>query len=140
MYAFKNAFNIFFFLSRITLISKMVWEKNEQTKQKHSPTPTPTCGYFPQTDHASWKKGRKEMFDLMMHSTHFIYVIWHQTYGKGPHIVREETCCHVSYSFRLAARVLLYASYHRQDNTYHGLCYTSRGARTGMRNSSVGPP
>ena len=30
--------------------------------------------------------------------------------------------------FRLIARVLLYASSHRQDNTYHGLCYTSRGA------------
>ena len=30
------------------------------------------------------------------------------------------------YSFRLTARVLLYAQSHRQDNTYHGLCYTSR--------------
>ena len=29
---------------------------------------------------------------------------------------------------RLTARVLLYAPSHRQDNTYHGLCYTSRGA------------
>ena len=28
----------------------------------------------------------------------------------------------------------------RQDNTYHGLCYTSRGALTGTRNSSMGPP
>ena len=27
----------------------------------------------------------------------------------------------MGYSFRLAARVLLYASSHRQDNTYHGL-------------------
>ena len=34
--------------------------------------------------------------------------------------------------FRLAARVLLYASSHRQDNTYHGLCYTSRGALASM--------
>ena len=31
--------------------------------------------------------------------------------------------------FRLAARVLLYASSHRQDSTYHSLCYTSRGAQ-----------
>ena len=37
--------------------------------------------------------------------------------------------------FPLAARVLLYASSHRQDNTYHGLCYTSRGALDGTRNS-----
>ena len=34
----------------------------------------------------------------------------------------------------------LYASSHRQDNTYHGLCYTSRGALAGTRNSSMGPP
>ena len=27
---------------------------------------------------------------------------------------------------------------HRQDNTYHGLCYTSRGALAGTRNSSMG--
>ena len=26
------------------------------------------------------------------------------------------------------------------DNTYHGLCYTSRGALAGTRNSSMGPP
>ena len=27
-----------------------------------------------------------------------------------------------------------------QDSTYHGLCYTSRGAVVGTRNSSMGPP
>ena len=55
--------------------------------------------------------------------------------------MREETRCrHIGYSFRLAARVLLYASSHRQDNTYHSLCYTSRGALAGTINSSVGPP
>ena len=41
---------------------------------------------------------------------------------------------------RLAAKVLLYAPSHRQDSTYHGLCYTSRGALAGTRNSSVDPP
>ena len=56
-------------------------------------------------------------------------------------IVRKETlCCHIGYSFRLAARVLLYAPSHRQDSTYHSLCYTSRGALAGTRNSSMGPP
>ena len=40
---------------------------------------------------------------------------------------------HIGYSYRLTARVLLYASSHRQDNTYHGLCYTSRGALAGTR-------
>ena len=43
-------------------------------------------------------------------------------------------------SYQLTARVLLYAPSHRQDNTYHGLCYTSRGALAGTRNSSMGPP
>ena len=56
--------------------------------------------------------------------------IWQRT----TQIAREETCCHhIGYSFRLAARVLLYAPSHRQDNTYHGLCYTSRGALAGTR-------
>ena len=53
-------------------------------------------------------------------------------------IAREETCCHhIGYSFRLTARVLLYAPSHRQDSTYHSLCYTSCGALAGMRNSSM---
>ena len=56
-------------------------------------------------------------------------------------IVRKETRCrHIGYSYRLTARVLLYAPSHRQDSTYHGLCYTSRGSLTGTRNSSMGPP
>ena len=45
----------------------------------------------------------------------------------------------MGYSFRLTARVLLYAPSHRQDNIYHGICYTSRGALTGTRNSSMAP-
>ena len=39
---------------------------------------------------------------------------------------REETrCFHMSYSFRLAARVLLYASSHRQDNITRPLLHQS---------------
>ena len=82
------------------------------------------------------------MFYLTKHSTHFIYGymasdIWLRTIM----IVRKEThCLHIGYSFRLSARVLLYAPSHRQDSTYHGLCYTSHGALAGMRNSSMGPP
>ena len=37
------------------------------------------------------------------------------------------------YSFRLAARVLLYAPSHRHGSIYHGLYYTSRGALAGTR-------
>ena len=85
-------------------------------------------------------KGRKEIFYLTMHSTHFIYGymasdIWLRTIL----IVRKETCCcHIGYSLWLTTRVILYAPCHRQDSTYHGLCYTSRGALAGMRNSSMG--
>ena len=42
------------------------------------------------------------------------------------------------YSFRLTARVLLYAPSYRQDNTYHGICYTSRGALAGTRKVTFG--
>ena len=49
-------------------------------------------------------------------------------------------CRHIGYSFRLTARVILYAPSHRQDSRYHGLCYTSRGPLVGTRNSSMGPP
>ena len=47
---------------------------------------------------------------------------------------------HIGYSLWLTVRVLLYAPSHRQDSTYHSLCYTSRGALAGTRNSSMGPP
>ena len=40
--------------------------------------------------------------------------------------------------FRLAARVLLYVQSHRQDSTFHGLYYTSRGSLGGTGNCSVG--
>ena len=57
-----------------------------------------------------------EMVYLTTHLTHFIY-----GYMASDH--SEETHCrHMGYSFRLAARVLLYAPSHRQDSTYHGLC------------------
>ena len=64
------------------------------------------------------------MFYLTTHNTFYL-----RLYGVG-HMVKyhsEETrCCHMGYSFRLTARVLLYAPSHRQDSTYHSLCYTIR--------------
>ena len=84
----------------------------------------------------------REMFYLTTHSTHFIYgYMASDKWLRTILIVRKETRCrHIGYSYRLAARVLLYAPSHRQDNAYHGLCYTSRGALAGTRNSSMGPP
>ena len=99
--------------------------------------PSCSCRYLDTV--CMWER---EMFYLTTHSTHFIYGymasdIWLRTIL----IVRKKTRCrHIDYSYRLTARVLLYAPSHRQDNTYHGLCYTSRGALGGMRNSSMGPP
>ena len=37
--------------------------------------------------------------------------------------------------FPINSKGFLYAPSHRQDSTYHGLCYTSRGALAGTRNS-----
>ena len=84
----------------------------------------------------------REMFYLTTHSTHFIYgYMASDTWLRTILIVREETRCrHIGSSYRLTARVLLYAPSHRQDNTYHGLCYKSPGALAGTRNSSMGPP
>ena len=107
-----------------------------------------------------------EIFYLTTHSTHFIYGymasdIWLRTIliakklkisvrksQLGPiienmhmKIAKEETRCrHTGYSFRLTARFFLYAPSHRQDSTYHSLCYRSCGALAGMRNSSMGTP
>ena len=69
------------------------------------------------------RKGRKEMFYLTTNSTHFIYgYMASDIWLRIILIVRKETRCrHIGYSFRLAARVLLYASSHRQDDTYHGV-------------------
>ena len=92
-------------------------------------------------EHTTCERER-EMFYLTTHSTHFIYGymasdIWLRTIL----IVRKETRCrHIGYSYRLTARVLLYAPSHRQDNTYHGLSYSSRGALAETRNSSMGSP
>ena len=102
--------------------------------------------YVPSSKVSTWHyydEGRKEMLYLTTHSTHFIYgYIASDIWLRTTQIVRKEIRCrhHMGYSFRLPARVLLYASSHRQDNTYRSFCYASRGALAGTRNSSMGPP
>ena len=82
----------------------------------------------------------QEMFYLTTHSTLYL-----RLYGIG-HMVKDH-----SDSVRKPAATTwatlsdehqgyLFAPSHRQDSTYHGLCYTSRGALAGTRNSSMGPP
>ena len=75
------------------------------------------------------KEGRKEMFYLTMHSTHFNYAymasdIWYWT----TKIVRGNLLPPQGNSYQLAARDLLHAPSHRQNSTYHGFCYTSCAA------------
>ena len=79
-------------------------------------------------DHSDSEKGRKE--GNVLFNTFYL-----RLYGVR-HMVKDHSdsergnpLSHMDYSFRLTARVLLYA----QDNTYHSLCYTSRGALAGTR-------
>ena len=89
-----------------------------------------------------WVEGRKEMFYLTTHSTHFIYgymasdmVNDHSDSEKGKPLPPP------SLLFPIKQQgFFLYAPSHRQDSTNHGICYTSRGALAGTRNSSMGPP
>ena len=96
-----------------------------------------SCGALTGTRNTEKQERETEMFYLTTHSTHFIYGymvsdIWLRTIL----IVRKKTRCrHIGYSYWLTARVRLYAPSHRQDSTYYGLCYTSRGALTGTRNT-----
>ena len=81
----------------------------------------------------------KEMFYLTMHSTHFIYGVGHMVKDhsdseKGnllpPHWLL----------FLISSKGSFICTIPQMDNTYHSLCYTSRGALAEMRNSSMGPP
>ena len=92
--------------------------------------------------HVRFSTGRKEMFYLTTHSTYFIYgcmtldIIMVKDHSDSE---RGNPLPPLGYSFRLAARDILYATPHRQDSTHNGLCYTSRRALAGRRNSSIGP-
>ena len=78
------------------------------------------------------KEGRKEMLYLTTHSTHFYL----RLYGVG-HMVKNHSDSERGNPLPphrlllLIKRVLLYAPSHRQDRTYQGLCFTSRGALAG---------
>ena len=48
---------------------------------------TPVVEHWLEREIAQWVKRKKEMFSLMMHSTHFIYGY------MASHIAREETRC-----------------------------------------------
>ena len=87
--------------------------------------------------HSEYLVIRKEGNVLFNNALNTFYL---RLYGVR-HMVKDHShsqkgCRHYKgYSFQLATRVLLYAPSHRQYSTHHGLCYTSRGALAGMRNS-----
>ena len=75
------------------------------------------------------------MFYLTTHSIHFILLLYGVRHMVKVHSDSERGNLLPQHGllFLLAARVLLYAP-------SHSLCYTSRGALPGTRNSSMGPP
>ena len=82
-------------------------------------------------EHSTMIVIRKEMFYLTTHSTHFIYGY------MASDIVRDSEIANPlaphGLLFPINNKVILYAPSHIQDSTYHGLCYTSRGALAGTR-------
>ena len=81
----------------------------------------------------------KEMLYLTTHSTHFIYGVGHMVKDHSDS-ERENPLPPHRLLFPISSKVFcLYAPSHRQDCTYQGLCYTSRGLLAGTRNSSMGP-
>ena len=87
-----------------------------------------TC-YWSKVNPSKWKEGN-EGNALFNDTSNTFYL---RLYGIR-HMLKDH--CH-GYSFQLAARDILYAPSHRQNSTYHNLCYTTCGALTGMRNRSV---
>ena len=82
-------------------------------------------------EHWLEREMKEEHCYLTTHSTHFYL----RLYGVGQ-MVKD----HYMDYFRLTATVILCAQSHRQDSTYHRVCYTSRGTLAGTRNSSMSPP
>ena len=107
-------------------------------------TSTLFCSIFlvhlsPRFPNFAWK-GRKCF--IQQRTQHILFtVIWRRKYGKD-HSDSERGNLLPPYGllFPISSKGFLYASSHRQDNTYHSLCYTSRGALAGTRFSSMGPP
>ena len=78
------------------------------------------------------------MFYLTTHILYMvIYGVEHSNSETGNLLLLALYELHIPNSNKV---LFLYAPSHRQDSTYHGLCYTSCGALAGVVNSSMGPP
>ena len=78
------------------------------------------------------------MFYLTTHLTHIIYGYMASKHMVDDHSDSERGNPMMLLHVLLFPRVNLYAPSQRKDSTYHGLCYTSRRALAGTRNSSMG--
>ena len=101
---------------------------------------TPVMEYWMEREIAQWvhHEGRKEGNVLFNDTLNTFYL---RLYGVR-HMVKDHSDSEKGnplppHRLLFPARFLLYAPSHRQDSTYHGLCYTSRGALAGTRNSST---
>ena len=79
-------------------------------------------------------------FLLMMHLTHFIYSYMSDTVKNHSDSERGNPLLSLYGLLFLISSKGYFYMLHRQDSTYHSLCYTSHRALAGMRNSSVGLP
>ena len=98
---------------------------------------SPNSGCYRQIHNVTLRKeGRKKGNVLFNDALNTFYL---RLYGVK-HMIKDHSDSEKGNTFRLTATVLLYAPSHRQDCTYYGHCYTSCGALTGTRNSSMSPP
>ena len=87
------------------------------------------------------KEGRTFLFNDALNTFYLrLYGVIHMVKDHSENETGNPLPPHRLLFFRLAARVLLYASSHRHDNTYHSLCYTSCGTLARTSNSSIGSP
>ena len=84
------------------------------------------------------KEERQDIFYLTMNSTCLFTVIWQRTIQRARK--RKPAAATTWLQFPISSICFLYVPSHRQDSTYHGLCYTILGALAGTRHSSMGPP
>ena len=120
----------------------------------------PPCGINPTTQHIISERSTSELHPAPSLQLNYLVSIekernvlfndtlntfYSRLYGVGhmvkDHSATEETCCchYTGYSFLLAARVVLYAPSHRQDRTYHDLCYITCGARNCSKQTWMTP-
>ena len=75
------------------------------------------------------KEGRTFLFNDALNTFYLrLHGVGHMVKEHSDNLRGNPMRHYMGHTFRLAAKVLLYASSHRQDCTYYYLCYTSRGA------------